>query len=280
VPAAPKPTGNLKPASPMKERDRTALKLSIGMLLLSLLSLWVCKSYLQIDISSLASLIIFIPLITFLAVSGKLGSFKFGELQATLHENVGTTIDDLDYEKILIDARNLAGQRYDAPQRLPIKPLIYSIRIKESIFSDEEQKNYDQKLKDLLRHFENRFSYRTYIAFTDRGDRLVGYMDLRLLRYKLFVSENILLDFIKSGKTYYIEELGIQTSTINKDENALETLRRMTDNNEYYIAVVDNQQKIIAILERPELTSKVLVQLIDEIEGIKIRRVKTRDDRK
>jgi CBS domain-containing protein len=238
---------------------------AIVFVIVGLAILWISAGVMEIKQDATLVALLILPVIVFLAFSGRLRELKAGPLEAKLSEPVAAKTA---FEELAVGTRAQLMQDIErvvkeGPDRLPAiiqkmegdKPPVLYLYLGTS-YTAADIKEYLRNLG----HFRG-FKF-VVIAHTD--GRVVGYVPYYVLDRTLSFQEraDTLLQLIAQADEQKLRRhLDIRSTFITPTTTNRKALQIMLDEQIEALLVLDDQEKLRGVVERDQLVSRLLLSL-------------------
>lgn len=236
-------------------------------LLLGIAVLWVVRGLLTLKEDATVIALLVLPLVVYLAFSGRLRELKAGPLEAKLvdftNQAVTAKSDFTILEQSSIDAVTQQIQSVVKQHATALPEIVKNMDADKPpvmyLFLGTPYTPGDIKAYiDDLSHFR-RFKF---VVIAAPEWRIVGYIPYYSLEKILSLPErgDALLQLIAQGKEGEIRQYpGIRTKFLSARDTNKKALQIMLEEDLEAVIVVDEQQKLRGIVEREQLISKLLL---------------------
>jgi len=246
-------------------KDTMAILVSILFLALGFAAVWLLREVLKLEGDAIYVSLLFVPILVYVIVSGRLGELKGpGGLEAKF---VNVAEESLELGSEIIESavgememiakggarelRNRIGQFDES------KPIILTLTLGREGY-------YHRGM--WLQYLEALSQYRTFrfVVFLDRDDRFTAYIPswavLRILRMEALGDEFV--SIINQGNTGELQRYpGVVTRAVSTQSTNVEALREMTAQNLDALVIIDQDRRVKGVVEREQLLSKLLLAM-------------------
>lgn len=250
------------------QKELWAMFMSIIFLLVGILVILLLHN-MNITGDTLIIAFLLVPIIIWAVMSGRIKTFKAGDLEATFNEPVrnmmkmvGTSISNADTHVTTISKTapamlssiiNDLKTEVDEDQ-----PIVMVIRLGQGI-------QYDlgamREYIDGLSHFRN-FRFLVFL----KDEKFVAYMParvaLRIFTKTSISNESDFLNLINTSQEDVLRQSpGVILETVGQKDSIQGALEKMLKQNLEALVVVDDHDKFIGVLERSEVLSRMMLAL-------------------
>jgi hypothetical protein len=238
---------------------------SMAFLIVGVGVLWLAKSQAGIDGDAVLVSLLLIPLIMYLTLSGKLTGLKGpGGLEATFREAAtqsvtwtAQTVEPSQGTQVIAkegirDIQARLGRLDES------RPILMTIKV-------GQQASYDW---DALKRYMtalSQFRNFKFIVFIDQNDRLLAYMPSWAFRGLINLPElgDEFINRINQGDIADLRRYpGVVQETISTRSSNVDALRQMMRQNLEALVVTDEQGLLKGVVERDQLVSRILLDLV------------------
>lgn len=244
-----------------------AIGTAILFLATALLAVWLAMRILKIENTGVLVVLLLIPAVTYLIVSGRLGEFKApGGLEAKFvlaasqPVRVTTTVEPL-LQPVQLTERGSREQLSNKLARISgSKPVVLTVKLGKS-YDREDWLTYVNALLD-----------KTPVVFAvlvDSQDRFIAYMTASSIREQL---QNValggeLIRLIAGGAVEKIVKFpGVETEVPSTEDSAIDALRIMKKQELNSLIVINQDQRIVGIVGLEDIISQIILDLA-EVSG-------------
>ncbi|MCI0585857.1 MAG: CBS domain-containing protein [Planctomycetes bacterium] len=266
MPPGSSPEGGSKPGP--ESKGAWALAGSVAILAAGVLLLFVLQKRLGLAGEASFVALLVLPLVVYLALSGRLAEFKAGPIEAKLRqlagESVGASLDFLPVSEevgaIVQEIEVVAkGGLSQLPQVLEVldrerAPVLYLTL--GQLYVPGALVRYLDTLGQLRRF--------KFVVVTKPSGEVVCYMPQYTLRHLLTlpVRSQTLLAFIQSGREEELRRYpGMRATYLSPASTTKEALKKMTDQGLESLLVLDERGRLAGIVERDQVVGKLLLGL-------------------
>jgi CBS domain-containing protein len=245
--------------------ERAAIGMAVGSLAIGLMVLWLAQYVLDSAESSVLIALIVLPLLVYLATSGKLSEFKGpGGIEAKFAqaaaESVSAASETVAYDDPQVVAkegvRTLLERK--AKEIDESKPIVMTMTIGgQAQYNPQDVEQY----MNVLSQFRN---FR-FVVFTDDQEAFIAYMPSFALKQLLKVPD-LASEFLSSVNQGQIAQVlrypGVDKKTISTKSTNAEALREMLDKNIDALVIIDDARKLRGVVEREQVLSRMMLSLV------------------
>lgn len=254
-----------KSATELKELK--AIAISVVFLILGFLVVWLAKKLVNIEGDAIYVTLIFIPVLVYVIISGRLTEFKGpGGLEARFTEAAAQSVrpSSETIEPSMEDLQIVAKEGIRALQNKKgeideSKPIVMYMTIGNGIGY------YDWNAVSKYMNFLVQYSNFKFVVFLDKNERFVAYMQSRAFK-SLITLEELGFEFINSINDGRLNDLfrypGVVKETITTKSTNIEALQKMTKENLEALVVIDDDRKLKGVIEREQVISKIMLTLV------------------
>src|SRR5215211_2756442 len=216
--------------------------------------------------------VLVMPILIFLIVSGAIGEFRGpGGLQVTFNKVATTSILEMMVKGSVASQVSVGADTKF--QRL--EPGVTGWDTTRYIDIDENHLSYmvvtfgkgNYTLKDLHDSVEVFYPIRNFemVLFLTEDERFVGYMPVRTVKQILNDPERgqEFVDSINAGSLKLLSWPGIVSRAVSTVATNTEALREMATHNSPMLVVVNAQGRVVGIVEREQIITKIILALIE-----------------
>jgi CBS domain-containing protein len=235
--------------------------------IVGLFVLWISSGLMEIKQDATLVALLILPVIVFLAFSGRLRELKAGPLEAKLSEPVAAKTA---FEELAVGTRAQLMQDIErvvkeGPDRLPAiiqkmegdKPPVLYLLLGEHYAADDIEKYLRN-----LGHFRG-FKF---VVIAQPDGRVIGYIPHYVLARTLNFddrAEALLQLILQADEQKLRRHLDIRTTFITPTTTNRKALQLMLDEQIEALLVLDDQEKLRGVVERDQLVSRLLLSLTE-----------------
>jgi hypothetical protein len=247
-------------------KEVKAILFSLVFLVLGFLVVWIAKKVVNIEGDAIYITLIFIPVLVYVIISGRLTEFKGpGGIEARFSEAASQSVipssETVEPSVEEMQIMEKEGLRVLQQRKLEIdktRPLIMTIIL------GKENYYVRRAVIEYLKFLEQYPNFK-FVVFLDKNNRFVAYMPSWAFTRVINLPElgDEFIQIINSGHTqdFYLFP-GIIKDTISTRSTNTEALQQMTKEHLEAIVVIDEDRKLKGVIEREQITSKLLLTLI------------------
>lgn len=213
--------------------------------------------------------LLLLPIVIWAVVSGRIKTFKAGDLEATFNEPVrnmmnlvGTSIANADTQAMIVAKAGLSS----LPQIIEKlktevdedQPIVMPMKLGSGIFYDLSAM---QAYIDALSRFRN-FRFLVFL----KDEKVIAYM-LSRVALRIFTQypapyENNFLNIVNNGQEELLKQLpGVITETAHHKDSVQTVLEKMVAQNLEALVVVDDKGQLKGVIDRAEVLSRMMLAL-------------------
>lgn len=249
----------------LESKEIAAIGLSVLFLMLGFLVLWLVKSVMEVEGDAVFISLLFIPLLVYVIISGKLEELKGpGGLEAKFAKAAGESVSIASEQiKGSVDEMQViakGSRRFLEIKQQEIdetKPIVMSLELGKSFYHREDVLGY----LDVFNQFRN-FKF---IVFVDDNQQFLAYMQSWTLKGLLSQIElgNEFISTINEGRLFELFRYpGLVRKVINTQSTNAEALREMMSQNLEALVVTDENNKLVGVVEREQILSRMMLSLV------------------
>jgi signal-transduction protein with cAMP-binding, CBS, and nucleotidyltransferase domain len=253
------------------KKEAAAILVSILFLVLGFLAVWITKDVVGVSGDALFVAVLFVPIIVYMILTGRLRELRAGALQAKFADlaekpieritqttdasvrDIETSVQDMVLvEKGLLEELKMAIRQIDES-----KPIALTLVMGTKDF-------YKPKvLKDYLRIISQ---YRTFkfMVILDQENQFVAYLPAWTAQQILEI-EALGAEFVKAINNGQVRKLqrypGLVTKTISIKVTHKQALQEMTDRNLEALVVIDENKRLRGVVELEQVLSQLMLAL-------------------
>ena len=255
-----------KKKSGTEPKEVKAIIISLIFLLLGFVVVWIAKKILDIEGDAVYITLIFIPVLVYVIISGRLTEFKGpGGIEARFSEaasqSVIPTSETIEPSVEEMQILEKEGLRVLQQRKLEIdktRPLIMTMIMGKGHYYSWHA------IVEYMKFLEQYPNFK-FVVFLDKNNRFVAYTRswtlTGLIRLPGLGDEFV--QIINEGRTQDLYRFpGIIKDTISTQSTNTEALQQMTKEHLEAIVVIDEERKLKGVIEREQITSKLILTLI------------------
>lgn len=232
----------------------------IPLLILGVIIILIFKTY-QLESSVLYMVLLFVPAIIYVIVSGKLSEFrtpgfevKFFDIAKRSVESTLDTVESLEMNPAIVKKESKKALERQMKDLDISKPIILTLKLEKEGYDREVLLTYT---KELLKYPSFKF-----VVFLDKENKVVAYT-LPLVIFQILEQEVLGKEFVSLINKDKIQKwtscLRIRTNTISTKSTNIDALESMYEQNLDSFIVVDENKKLKGIINRGQIHSKLLL---------------------
>jgi hypothetical protein len=247
------------------KKDLKAIVMSLLLLAIGFIAIWFTKARMNIDDKTIFVSVLFIPVLVYVILSGRLKEFKGpGGIEAKFAEAAKESISpasekiepSIDEMQIVVKEgiRALQEKKQELDEG---KPIIMTMTLGKS---DYYRRNAVLEYIEVLSQFRN-FKF---VVFIDDNNRFVAYMPAWSLK-GLLSKEQLgreFIDIVNGGRSQALFSFpGVVRETISTKSTNAQALQEMTKQNTEALVVIDENRNLKGVIEREQVLSKMMLVL-------------------
>jgi CBS domain-containing protein len=240
-------------------------------LVLGFLTLWFTKTMLNMQQDVVLVSILFVPVLVYLILSGKLSEIRAGGLSATFIQVTRKPLldkDDKNAEQVDVEqiAIVMKGRPADLQQMLQnvgnsMYPVL-TVTLGKAGYDTRELLNYLKALSQhrnfkflvILREDEEVFAY------------ISGWRVMQILEIdQIEQSQDSFVMAINQGRTKKLMSYGLIKKTVGTKDTNIDALKMMTEMKMDALIVTDDDGKLKGVVEREQVLSKLMLAMAEPV---------------